>query len=267
MKKFFRAFILTLAIGAIIYGTYNISTTLWGYYKAKKAHEELASSVITDNIEYNTKKETKKNPMEVYKKEYGTPPDINWDELLAKNSDVAGWIWIPHVGISYPVMYSKTPQYYLRKDINKQWLLNGSIFIDHQNKKDFSSVNTIVYGHNMTDGSMFGKMNRFINPDNYPFNPYVWILTPHGNYVYKMFTCFVEDPVGEAYLLFDKNESDPAQFNDWIKKVVSRSKIPFGEPEDEITLDSHIITLSSCYKDNRYRQISMCYRVFYDLKK
>lgn len=77
-----------------------------------------------------------------------------------------------------------------------------------------------------------------------------------------MFTAFVESPVGDAYILFDKETSDPFEFESWINKMIKRKIVPYESPEHDITLDSHLITLSSCTDTGLERQVVMANNVY-----
>lgn len=225
-------------------------------------YEELADNVADNSKKYKPIEREIVPEINRYKKEYGNPPEINWDELKARNPDIVAWIWIPYLKTSYPVAYTKEPEYYLRRDIDKKWAIAGTIFIDYQNKPDFSSINTLIYGHNMGNDTMFGPMYKLLDKKNYPYNPYIWILTPDNERVYKMFTAFVESPVGDAYILFDKETSDPFEFESWINKMIKRKIVPYESPEHDITLDSHLITLSSCTDTGLERQVVMANNVY-----
>jgi hypothetical protein len=81
--------------------------------------------------------------------------------LAQINPDVYGWISIAGTDINYPIVQGKDNDEYLHRTYKRENLFVGSIFMDYQNSADFSDCNSIIYGHNMKDGSMFGKLSRF----------------------------------------------------------------------------------------------------------
>lgn len=86
---------------------------------------------------------------------------IDFDKLLKENNDVIAWIYIENTPINYPVLQSNDNMYYLNKMVNGYYNQCGSIFADYRNSSDFSDNNTIIYGHNMKNGSMFGSLLDF----------------------------------------------------------------------------------------------------------
>ena len=112
------------------------------------------------------------------------PPRIrvDWQELAEINDDLEAWILIPAVEISYPVLQGDDNEYYLHRGINQEYLFAGSIFMDAYNNPSFYNYNTIIYGHNMRDGSMFAKLKEFSDEDTLRQCPYFWILTPDADY-------------------------------------------------------------------------------------
>ena len=77
------------------------------------------------------------------------------------NPNVIGWIEIPGLSISYPVVQGTDNAYYLHHLFTGEYNSSGSIFADWHNQPDFADPNTIVYGHNMKNGSMFGTLSHY----------------------------------------------------------------------------------------------------------
>ena len=97
----------------------------------------------------------------------------SFEEFRAINSDVIGWITVYDTRIDYPVLHSSTPsEEYLSKNAMKEWEGSGSLFIDHANKSDFSDFNTIIFGHHMTGGAMFGDVDLFLKKDFFDEHKY-----------------------------------------------------------------------------------------------
>ena len=117
----------------------------------------------------------------------------------------------------------------------------GSIFLDYQNQGDFSDGNTIVYGHNMKNLSMFGKLKQMKEQEKYRDSVYFWMLTPESNDVYQIFSAFYTEADSDVYTLYSgRGEA----FVQYLNTMAARSEIPVEQPEmDE---HSHIIVLSTC---------------------
>ena len=85
--------------------------------------------------------------------------------LQAQNRDCLAWLYSADTGLDYPVMYTpQQPEYYLRRDFEKQYSLAGTPFLDaYSNSSD--SENLIIHGHNMKDGSMFAPLSSYLEKE------------------------------------------------------------------------------------------------------
>ncbi len=98
---------------------------------------------------------------------------LSFDELRAMNNDVIAWLTIYDTTIDYPVLRSpKTNNDYLSKNALGEWESSGSLFIDHNNKADFSDFNTIIFGHHMAGPAMFGQLDEFLDKDFFEKHEY-----------------------------------------------------------------------------------------------
>ena len=170
------------------------------------------------------------------------PLTINWEQLAAVNSDIVGWIYVEEFGdtISYPVLRGPDNDYYLRRTFEKKDVFAGSIFENYENARDFADPHTILYGHNMKNGSMFAKIKRFSDPSVLAHDPYFWILTPDGNYRYHIFSIFTTDENSDVYTMFSGWGDN---FTDWVKTQKARSAV---ETDAVLGDNEFIVTLSTC---------------------
>lgn len=175
--------------------------------------------------------------------DYPTEPplSVDFDALKAINPDVKGWLYIEALDISYPVVQGPDNDAYLHTTYEGTSNLAGSIFLDYQNQGDFSDGNTIVYGHNMKNLSMFGKLKQMKEQEKYKDSVYFWMLTPESNDVYQIFSAFYTEADSDVYTMYSGGGEAFAQY---LANMAARSEIPVEQPPmDE---NSHIITLSTC---------------------
>ncbi|MCD7956903.1 MAG: class B sortase [Lachnospiraceae bacterium] len=165
---------------------------------------------------------------------------VDWDSLTASYKDCIAWIQIPAVEISYPVMQSDDNDYYLHRAPDGSYLYAGSIFMDYQNDADLLDYNTVIYGHNMRDGSMFAKLKQFKDSETLVFCPYFWILTPDGDYLYRIFSVHTVDAVGSAYTIQFENYGS---FAEWYYEMADDSEIETGVTAMP---GEKTVTLSTC---------------------
>ncbi len=113
---------------------------------------------------------------------------IDFDQLNAINDEIIGWIRVGALDVSYPICQAADNDFYLHRTFEKKDNFAGCIFLNYSNSQFFTDQNSIVYGHNMKDGSMFGTLKKFREQETYDSNPYFWIFTPTLIYQYRIFS-------------------------------------------------------------------------------
>lgn len=178
-----------------------------------------------------------------------SPPEVDWNELQEINPDVIGWLVVEGVpSISYPILQGEDNDYYLHRTVKQTYNFAGSIFIDYTNSPDFTDCNTIIYGHNMKNGSMFGYLKFLYEREQYRDSRYIWIATPEGNHLYEIFSLQETQVNSETYTLF--SEHDDA-FGEYIAHMAEKSMVNFETKE--LNRKDNIITLSTCTSDESTR--------------
>lgn len=167
--------------------------------------------------------------------------NVNFSELLEKNSDTVGWIKVEGTKVNYPVVQTDNNNYYLSHAFNKRSNAGGWIFADYRDDFVNFGKNTIIYGHNMNNKTMFGSIPKMLNnsylsnSDNY----YIKVSTPTCNTVWKLFSIYVVEP--ETYYL--KTNFRTYSFEEFINTLKARSSYNFGI---DVSPDDKILTLSTC---------------------
>ena len=117
------------------------------------------------------------------------PNSITLGELMKLNKDVVGWITIFDTHISYPVVQGKDNQEYLNKDVFGEFSFSGSIFLDYRNACDFTDSYSIIYGHHMEYGAMFGDVVEFKNDDYFQEHKTGALFLLDDTYKITLFAC------------------------------------------------------------------------------
>ena len=110
---------------------------------------------------------------------------VDFDALWKINPDVKGWIYLEALNITYPVVKGETNDDYIYTSVKGTANSGGSIFMDYRNSDSFLDPHTLIYGHNMKDGSMFGKLKKLYDQDfvdEWDAPLCFWIITPEGKY-------------------------------------------------------------------------------------
>ncbi len=175
---------------------------------------------------------------------------INFKELQDINSDLYAWLKIPGTVIDYPVAQSSNEDdnYYLHHNYMGDYEFAGTIYSQRHNTKYFVERVTVLYGHNMLDGSMFASLHDFSDPEFFEENDTLYIYIPGHILTYKIFAAydyddrhimnsfdFYDDEVYEQYL---KDCLNPHSANSIVREGV------------ELDLEDKIITLSTCHDYN-----------------
>ena len=162
VKKVIRFIVLIIGLSLVAYSGYHLFKIFWDYRTSDKTYEKLQDEYTVDDS-----KKSDDNDSEAADTPWYDDIDIDFAGLRSENPDVVGWIYFENEDISYPVMYSGDNSYYLRKTFNREHATAGSIFLEGSNKTDFGDCHTIIYGHNMKNLSMFGKLKYYNRDENY----------------------------------------------------------------------------------------------------
>lgn len=154
------------------------------------------------------------------------------DEL---NSDIIGWLCIPGTNIDYPVVSAGDNDFYLHRDIHKKEAQAGTLFTDYRCAADFAGFNTVVYGHNMRSGSMFGDLRKYADPEFMAENRYGILYTTEKTYTLELFAFMV---IASDDAQIYANPESKEEFHKYIRE---NARV-YSEPEDF----GKVIVLSTC---------------------
>lgn len=169
---------------------------------------------------------------------------VDFDELQKKNQDICAWIYIPGTDVDYAVLQGSDNSYYLSHDAYGEYSPDGAIFIDSANSRGFSDFDTVMYGHNMSSGTMFKTLHNYEDEEFLRNNRNVYVYTPNSTLCYTVFAAY------------RTNDRHIFTYNDFSDKKGRRSYIDgiFDENFDtgvvqndqKIDVDSRLLTLSTC---------------------
>ena len=202
--------------------------------------------------------------------------DTGIESLIAENPDCVGWLRINNSKIDYPIMQTKdNPQYYLRRDFNKQYSYLGTPFMDSRCDVNYDN-NLIVYGHNMKDGKMFADLLKYRDKEYCESHNIINFITPYGVYEYEVAAvCKVKsDDEWYGYTC----QTDKESFNNLISHIkdkslyFSQNEIEYRDlaegqsPERQHPYGCYFLTLSTCeYSQTNGRLIVIAKRSVADV--
>ena len=198
-KKLYGIFMIA-AIAVFLFAAGRILQVYLNYRESQKVYEQMEEfTQKTENQDLSPEGGPGKTPEEVAEQGF---LQVDFDKLREINPDVIAWIEIPGLKISYPVVQGRDNDYYLHHLITGENHKSGSIFMDFHNQKDLSDRNSIIYGHNMKDGSMFGTLDQYQSQVLYQNYPCFYIYVPGYIYEYQIFSCY-EAPTDHPAYTYD----------------------------------------------------------------
>lgn len=246
--------VIMISLTLTIYFICIFLSTRW-YVQKLKINELTASILEATKILENEQTEeidtTAYTPTDNDKYSNISFLSIDFTELLQKNSDTVAWIKVNNTNVNYSVVQSDDNEYYLKHDFNKNSNFGGWVYGDYRDDFTYFGNNTILYGHNLINRTMFGsliwcqKESWYTNEENL----YIKISTPASNTIWKIFSIYQIKP--EVYYLktYFETTEEHQEFLDTLK---NRSIYNFNE---ELTTNDKILTLSTCSDDGTKRAV------------
>ncbi len=226
MKRMINNILLIICIFIFCISTWK----LYGYYRSYKKAKDTYSKIAKENVKIS-KNERK----------------IDFKKLKSQNQDIAGWIYIRGTTIDYPIVQEKDNEEYLHQDFNKKKSSSGTIFLDNNCKKDFTSDNNIIYGHHMKNGTMFAQLLKFREKSFLKKHNEIMIFTPDRTIHLKVISAYAQKAQNKIPVTFANDKQKKA----YIKKIESMSEQTIKTSRIN---DSHIYTFVTCSyegEDNR----------------
>ena len=257
--------ILMILLSMAIIAAGYFGFRLWRYYQDyqedQKLYGDLREAVlqITDESEQPEpsteiavlESDTKRNQIKMKKEEQ--PFDVDWVALKEVNEDIIGWVYFTGLSqISYPILQADNNEYYVHRtyDLSSDTSKAGCIFMDYRMADDFSSPYSIIYGHNVRDGSMLSDLAQLKDQTLYDEEPYFWILTPEGNYRYQIFSIFQCHRSADVFQRSFDGWGE--NFSKWRSELKLRNSM---QGDVELSEDGHVIAFSTCVPNSFDRTI------------
>jgi sortase B len=178
--------------------------------------------------------------------------DIDFDALLEINEDTIAWVSVPGTLIDYPIVASVDNNDYLQLGFDGKWNLYGTPFMDMGNNPDFTDRNTVIYGHNMNDGTMFAGLHKFKSEEFFQEIREIKLYTPEGMRTYEIFAAYLTD---DRNILFEKDFTDDAVWKTYIEGIFANEDANLiSKQTKQISENDQILTLSTCVKDEFYQR-------------
>ncbi len=257
--RFLLLLLCAVFLGVFAFSGYKLYSILHAYKVAERQYDSLSDRYV------EAQPSATPVPLEAEQPEAAAEPapraeespiQVDFNQLRSESSEVVGWIYSENTKINYPIVQHPgdnpaiADYYYLYRDIHGNYSGSGTPFLDVKCAGDFSSYNSIVYGHHMNDGSMFASLSSYRTAGYYEAHPILYLNTPAGNYRVEVFAGYTTDADAETYTV---NFPDEASFLIYCRDM--KAKCTDFTSEVEVQPGDRIITLSTCsyeYYDARY---------------
>ena len=262
-KVFWRTILIVCLVGCVLCLGF-VAWRLYRDYETEKQYEQLRQQAAAETEETETEAQTAASEEEGKEGEEAELPDgifvdmenpIDFTALQAINPEIYAWIRIPDTNIDYPIAQREgDDSYYLTHDIYGEERVAASIYTEDCNSKDFTDPNTVIYGHNMKNKSMFQNLHLFEDRTFFDEHPYVYIYTPQGVMMYEIFASYTYD---DRHIMNSFIFDDPAVFAQYLSDIFNVRSMDANIREGvEVTAEDRIITLETCVgTGEKYRYI------------
>lgn len=172
---------------------------------------------------------------------------LDWDAMRKLNPDIYAWICIPGTGIDYPVLQHPTDDsYYLKYNMNGTRGYPGCIYTEKLNSRDFTDFDTVLYGHNMRNSSMFADLHDYEVRTFFENNPYVFLYKGDRVFIYEIFAAYKTD---DSHILYGNDFESEEGRQAYLDGIVNNGdKNANLRPDIPLSTDSRLVTLSTCVK-------------------
>lgn len=238
MKKKTRIIIIAVCVLVFL-----VSGSFLIYHFATR---DKNGKIYKDTLKYRQEpKDEKEQPVQI---------PIDFAGLKQINDEIYAWIDIPDTNIHYPIVQSATDDsYYLMRTIERRSGYPGSIYTERINAKDFSDFNTVIYGHNMANGTMFKHIHKFEDQQFFNDHDTITVYTETKILTYKVYAAVLYD---DRHILYTYNNTDIDDRRAFLASL--RESRSFNNHfREEVKPDeySHLITLSTCTNKEGQRYI------------
>ncbi|MCM3112708.1 class B sortase [Lederbergia lenta] len=222
----FQRLVTIVCLFIFCFSLFKLTVIFIDYYKNRKVMADIQEIYSQDTVDQEmTNNNVVRN---------------SFEPLFAINDDIEGWITIDNTMIDYPILQSSDNSYYLNRNYRHKKTRAGSIFMDFRNEIQASNKNTIIYGHRMKDGSMFGQLDKFLDQAFLNKNNHFYFDTLYESYDAEIFSVYLTTT---DFYYIQTDFAGDEEYKSFIEEIKERSVV---EADVDVTINDQILTLSTC---------------------
>ncbi|MEG2625595.1 MAG: class B sortase [Christensenella sp.] len=242
--KYKKYLLICLIVAGIAVAVWNIAGYVYNQWTAEQEAQKILELAQSATPTPSLKPTPTATPTPVPTRK---PPDrhIDFAKLQKENPEITAWVSIPGTRVDYAVVQGKDNIYYLDHDALLQKNKEGAIFMDAENKPDFTDRNTVIYGHRMNNGNMFAGLHDFEDADFFAQHKALKLYLPNDiMYEYEIFAAY---EAGDEHILSAWDFSDDVQWKEYIAQIETEyedANVDSGAVKE----NDKILTLSTCVR-------------------
>lgn len=254
MKKGLFYLLVMILLGVFLFSGWKLLQYYQEIQSGEAVVEQLYESAVAtvpkreEQLRETISDSTEKAETEPLPPEETAPVMVDFEVLWAENEDVAGWLYCEDTKINYPVVQTENNSDYLYKLLDGRRNSGGTLFMDYRNDPACTDWNTVIYGHSMKSGTMFGSLKEYRKQEYYDAHPVWYYLTPEQNYKVELIAGYVTNTASVGYS-FPMSKDQRDQFlEECFRKSAFATEVKVAE-------EDVLMTFSTCsyeYDDARY---------------
>lgn len=255
-RSLVTAMLFVFFAAVFAFSLYQLICAAKDYQIGSESYDSLAQTVVTKKIPEAPSSFPAKQP-EPQTQAPALPRepllDVDFEALLEMNPHTVAWIYSENEEINYPVVQAQDNDYYLDHLFDGTENKNGAIFMDCRNSPDLTHRNTLIYGHNMGNHTMFASLVNYGDPAYYEENPVLILETPEASYYLEVFSGYTTKSVSEAYR---QDLAEDEIYLGFLNRIRESSDF---QSDVEVGVQDRIVTLSTCsYRFDNARYVLHC---------
>lgn len=216
--------VVIVLLCVIAFSAYKIFTIVNGYREGRTTYSRIAEEAGTAEAAKEEKDDVK----------------VEFDKLRKEYPDIRAWIYSRGTIINYPVAQGRDNDWYLHRTLDGEWNGAGTLFIDQNNDRPFEEFLTIIYGHHMRDGSMFGSLVKYRDEEYYQKHKKLRLYTPERDFDLIVVGVCTIPATSEMYKYAFQDEEERAEYIGWIESTTEMAC------DDHASTDDRLVMLSTC---------------------
>ncbi len=240
-------------VGFILFKNYNTQKTREKYDSVASSYTNTEAPEATESTEAAATESGGKNQETTAPAKKAQKNPVSFTELKKRNPDIYAWIKVPETNVDYPVLQSpNNDNFYIDHDLDRNYAFAGSIYSQMCNKLDFQDRVTLLYGHNMLDGSMFATLHRYSDSGFFDKNKTFTVYTPSKKLEYTVVSALEFD---DRHIMNSYKFDDDKAYERFIDEIMKPHSVNYNVRSGEnVTVNDKLLVLSTCldYGDGRY---------------